>query len=179
MTIEWYLETRKIKDLIPYEHNPRKATKQQIDKIKESIDAYGLIDRPIINLDNTIIAGHQRIAILKSRRAKQIEVWVPNRALTDEEVKDLNIRHNKATASWDFDLLANHFDVEELTELGFSEIELGLCDDEEIETAESTTTSSHCDIIIQFTCREHISDELIAHVKANMDKWGAINFKIK
>ena len=38
---------------------------------------------------------------------------------------ELNIRLNKSGGDWDFDLLSN-FEIEELKEWGFKEIELGL-----------------------------------------------------
>ena len=46
--------------------------------------------------------------------------------LTDKEVEELNIRLNKNTGNWDFDALANRFEVPDLLEWGFDERELQL-----------------------------------------------------
>jgi DNA modification methylase len=68
--------------------------------------------------------------------------------LTPEKEKELNIRLNKNTGQWDWDALANHFDVGELTEWGFSEDELqftepdvqGLTDDDDVPEVEEAIT---------------------------------------
>jgi len=55
-----------------------------------------------------------------------VECWYPSRLLTDKEVEELNIRLNKNTGNWDFDALANGFEVPDLLEWGFDERELQL-----------------------------------------------------
>jgi hypothetical protein len=45
--------------------------------------------------------------------------------LSKEQERELNIRLNKSGGDWDFDLLSN-FEIEELKDWGFKEIELGL-----------------------------------------------------
>jgi hypothetical protein len=117
--IEWKLEKRKIADLKPYFKNPRVLTKDQEAHLRQSIGKFGLIDRPFINLDGTIIGGHQRLSILKTEET-EIEVWIPSRSLDEKEVEELNIRHNQ-TGSWDFDILANEYDENDLFDWGFSQ----------------------------------------------------------
>lgn len=122
--ITWHLEKRSIKDLIPHHKNPRTLNKDQALHLQTSLDKFGLIDKPIINLDNTIIGGHQRINVLEAYGAKEVECWVPNKMLGNEEVDELNIRLNKNTGNWDWDCLANEWDMKELVEWGFSVKEL-------------------------------------------------------
>jgi len=43
-----------------------------------------------------------------------------------DQEKELNIRLNKNVGEWDYDALANYFDVGELTEWGFKEEEIGV-----------------------------------------------------
>ena len=61
--------------------------------------------------------------------------------LTPEKERELNIRLNRNTGEWDYDSLANHFDVGELCEWGFDEAELlkdiGLDRVEDIEVDEN------------------------------------------
>ena len=59
----------------------------------------------------------------KQLNHKEIECVVLD--LTPEEERELNIRLNKSGGDWDFDLLSN-FEIEELKDWGFKEIELGL-----------------------------------------------------
>lgn len=126
MEIEFHTEQRKINDLVPYEHNPRQMTQKQVDDLTNSLKKFSLAEIPVINTDNTIIAGHQRLKILQrlQKGEETIDVRVPNRQLTEEEVQEYNIRSNKNTGDWDFDILANSFNYEDLKEWGFNESEL-------------------------------------------------------
>jgi DNA modification methylase len=131
--ITWNLKTFNIYDLTDYSKNPRSLTKQQFEQLKKSLDKFGLIDKPIINADekNTVIGGHQRLRVLRSENQKSVECWYPSRELDEKEVEELNIRLNKNTGDWDFDTLANNFEVGDLTDWGFTEMELGLYPAEE------------------------------------------------
>ncbi len=46
--------------------------------------------------------------------------------LTKDKEKELNIRLNKSGGEFDMDILANEFDIEDLNDWGFSDLELGL-----------------------------------------------------
>ena len=125
----------KIKDielskLKPAKYNPRQITKKQVKDLKESIEKFGIVKPIVINSDNTIIGGHQRFAIL-NEASKKVDWEYPPKVpcvildLSKEEERELNIRLNKSGGEWDFDLLSN-FEIEELQDWGFKEIELGL-----------------------------------------------------
>jgi len=122
--ITWHLEKRKISDLKKYPKNPRELSKKDEAELCYSIDTFGIIDRPFINHDNTIIGGHQRIRVLHKLGHKEIEVNVPSRALSENEVEELNVRHNKNTGDWDYDILANEYEISDLINWGFLEEEL-------------------------------------------------------
>ena len=92
--IKWHLETRKLSSLKEYEGNPRTIDKQDLERIKSNLLEFGLIDKPCVNLDGTLIGGHQRKRILKDLGYKEIEVWVPERELTKDEVAKLNVKLN-------------------------------------------------------------------------------------
>lgn len=117
--IKWHLETRKISELKDHPKNPRKLDKHQAEHLQKSLEKFGLIDKPIINLDNQIIGGHQRKNILKKMKVKDVECFVPDRLLTESEIDELNIRLNRNTGEWDWDILANQWDVEQLIDWGF------------------------------------------------------------
>jgi hypothetical protein len=124
--ITWSLKTFQIDELTDYAKNPRSLTKQQFEQLKKSLDKFGMIDKPIVNADsrNTIIGGHQRLRVLRADKIDSVECWIPSRELDEKEVEELNIRLNKNTGEWDFDTLANEFDLDELLDWGFSENEL-------------------------------------------------------
>ena len=119
MKFTWHIERRMIQDLKDYHKNPRKITKDQLNHIKKSIEKFGFIDMPVVNLDNTIIAGHQRIKILKRQGWEEIQVQVPDRLLSEKEVEELNFRHNNNHGYNDDDILANQYDMEELKDWGY------------------------------------------------------------
>lgn len=127
----WTTETRIVKALIPLPYNPRKLSEKQRKDLEESLAKFNLVEIPAINLDNTIIAGHQRLMILSAlgRGDEEIDVRVPNRMLTVAEVKEYNIRSNKNTGEWDVDTLKANFDLYELLQWGFDHdgfMDLGL-----------------------------------------------------
>ena len=126
--MKWHTEQRKISDLIPTEHNPRQLTEKQFKDLKKSVEKFDLAEIPAINTDNQILAGHQRLKIMAAlgRGAEVIDVRVPDRRLTKKECDEYLVRSNKNTGSFDFDLLSNNFEVEDLCEWGFEKIELGL-----------------------------------------------------
>jgi ParB-like chromosome segregation protein Spo0J len=136
LTIEWTLEKRLIKDLIPHPKNPRTLTKEQFKQIKASIDQFGLIEKIIINSDGTIIGGHQRVEVLKKDKVKEVDCWVPYEQLDDKQVEELMIRLNRNHGEFDFEMLANEFEVPDLLDWGFSIQEMELLNIEEIESTE-------------------------------------------
>lgn len=129
-----------IDDIIPYEANPRFISTKKNDDLDQSITKFGLIDKPIINKDMTCIAGHQRINLLKSKGYKMVLVWYPEIQLSEEEVQELLIRHNKNTGSWDENMLVL-FDKENLENWGFSPAELDFFDLEDEEDEDNLGTS--------------------------------------
>lgn len=132
--IQWHLEKRLIKDLKPHPKNPRQLSKDQERHLRSSIDKFGLAEKIIINTDNTIIGGHQRITILKSMKEKEVDCWIPDRTLTDPEADELCIRLNRNHGDFDYDILANQFEIPDLLEWGFHVDDLDIGTFEEIES---------------------------------------------
>jgi ParB-like chromosome segregation protein Spo0J len=93
-------------------------------KLKESLDEFGLIDKPVITIDGLIIGGHQRVAVLKKSGAREIDCEVPDRELTQKEIDKLNIMLNRVKGDFDYDILANMWEEETLFEAGFTQEEL-------------------------------------------------------
>lgn len=137
--LQWSTEKRKVKDLIPYEGNPRVLSEFQKEKLMESLQRFNLVEIPAIDTDNKIIAGHQRIKImlLIGRGDEEIDVRIPNRKLTTKEFTEYNLRSNRNTGDWNYDLLKD-LDIELLMDVGFDDADLahiwdeqfGISDDE-------------------------------------------------
>mgnify|MGYP001546674077 CR=1 FL=1 len=126
--IVWHVEKRNISQLKPYSKNPRLITKEGLDDLRKSFDEIGMAQPININLDNTILSGHARYQQLKSENPSQVvDVYVPNRQLTPKEEEAVIIRMNKNVAGkWDFETLANEFELPDLVEWGFDASELDI-----------------------------------------------------
>lgn len=137
--IQWHLETVALKLIKPHKKNPRQITKDRLSQLEGLINKFGLIDKPILNQDMTLICGHQRIKILKKMKVKEIECQIPDRLLDEKEVEELLIGHNLIQGNFDYDILANEWDVLDLLKYGFTEEQLlGLT--KEAETIEGDLT---------------------------------------
>lgn len=115
--IKWKLEQRKLSELKPYPFNPRKRNDEGFLQLEKSIEEIGLAAVPNITRDNTILSGHQRVALLKEKHgaAFVIDVFVADRDLNEQEMRDVVIWLNKAIAGdWDTKFIDENFD-----ELGF------------------------------------------------------------
>jgi len=136
MTIQWHLEVHPIKSLKAHPKNPRQLSKDQARHLRTSINKFGLSDKPIINTDKTIIGGHQRIQILKSMKKGEVECWVPDRLLDEKEVEEYMLRLNRNHGAFDYDILANEYDLSDLLDYGFAMEELELIEPKEIDSEE-------------------------------------------
>ena len=105
------IEVLKIKDLKPYAKNAKKHPKKQIEKIANSIEAFGMNDPiGIYGKDNLIVEGHGRVEALKQLGYDEVPC-IRLDHLTDEERRAYTLAHNKvAESDWDFDLLNEEID---------------------------------------------------------------------
>lgn len=123
MSIKWHSERRRIDELNPAPYNPRRMTEKQAEDLGKSLARFGLAEPIVINLNNTIIGGHQRIKVLVAQGIDGVDVMVPDRLLTAEEEKELNLRLNKNVGEWDLEALAN-FSADLLKDVGFDSADL-------------------------------------------------------
>ena len=129
------IKYKDINCLISAEYNPRQLKKEQYQNIKESLQRFGFVDSVIINKNkdrkNIIIGGHQRVKVAKD--LKYTEVPCLELDLSLDKEKELNIRLNKNVGEWDYDILANLFDFNDLMDWGFTEDDLAGFSPEEVE----------------------------------------------
>ncbi len=117
------LEEIEIDKLKPMEKNPRKITKKEIEDLRKSINEFGNVQTLVVNKDNTIIGGHQRLDILKEFNYKKVNIVRVD--LDEDRAKILNIALNKTGGDFDVDLLPNFLDGIDTDRLiGFTENDL-------------------------------------------------------
>ena len=127
--ITWANEKRKLSELVPWERNPRQINKRQAERLVESFDQFGQVETIAVGPHNEVLNGHQRLNVLKEKYGDdyEVEVRVASRALTEKEREKLTIfLHKGAAGDWDFDVLANEFELDDLLDWGFEEKELEL-----------------------------------------------------
>jgi len=177
-----FFEKISFDDIIPADYNPRILSDDEYEKLRRSINEFGLVDPIIINLKNNhIIGGHQRYDVL-SEEYRRKPFQDPNLLLlkrgdigwvftdedltikSDEHEKALNIALNKISGDWDYpklnlvldSLIELDFDVS-LT--GFDDLNVDL--DEEIQTLdddEPLITEPTYEVIVEFTTEEAQSE---------------------
>lgn len=124
MAIQWIEEEVKLKDLKEYDKNPRYINKEDFERLVESLKQDGYHQRILVDYDNTIIGGHMRKRAFKEAgfdNKDLIKVLKPERKLTEDEFKRINIKDNLNNGSWDFNILSTEWDFAELIEIGFPE----------------------------------------------------------
>ena len=165
-----------IKELVLMDKNPRKISKENFERLKKSLqnNKEFFEARPIICSNRTgqniIIAGNQRYKAAKELGMKKVPCVIMT--LTEEKEKEINIRDNVELGEWDFDILAECFDQDDLENWGVDPIELGdLFDEsEEEETKNVITDISLQKININFYYKD--SKEIIEKfLKEIMEKY--------
>ncbi len=131
--LSWTAGVREVKDLLPWNENPRKISKQALGKLKEKITQNGFHSVIVIDADNTILSGNQRKKALTELGVKTVSVMIPSRKLSDEERRRIGIESNINDGEWDFEKLKS-FDLELLQFAGFDEKELVKFWDEDKDT---------------------------------------------
>jgi DNA modification methylase len=111
------IEIKKISELTPAPYNPRESTEKQESQLKQSLKKFGVVE-PIIYNKQTgyIVGGHFRIRELQKLGYTEIECVIVD--LSEEDEKELNIRLNANTGQWDWDELANNFELDDLNDWG-------------------------------------------------------------
>lgn len=133
--LTWSHTTRLVSDLTTNGYNPRKISEKEKRDLQDSIKEFGRVAPIILNTgswENIIIGGEQRIHIYADLGYTEVECMVPSRELSIDEEKELNLRLNHNTGSWDEELLKD-FDMDMLLGVGFGDEELqNLFDDVEL-----------------------------------------------
>ena len=124
-SIKWTDAKRKLSELIPWDVNPRQMTEKQAAHLQTSIDKFGIAQPFLISPNNDIYDGHQRKSLLAIMKQYGHDAEIPcrmsNRMLTDDERRELVIRLHENTGEWDWDMVPNLYDIEELGEWGMAE----------------------------------------------------------
>jgi hypothetical protein len=109
-----------ISKIKPNNDNPRFIKDNKYKKLVQSIkDFPQMLDlRPIVvNSDMMVLGGNMRLRACKEAGLKQVPVSIAT-DLTEEQQKEFIIKDNVGFGEWDWDILANEWDTEQLKDWG-------------------------------------------------------------
>lgn len=134
---ELKIEEIPIDELVPYENNAKKHTREQIDAVEASIKEFGFRNPVIVwrNADGRpeVVAGHARVTAAKNIGMQKVPC-VSCDDLTDAQRRALTLVDNQTTmmTGWDEDLLAYELDTLsadfDMTDFGFTDEMVGMAE---------------------------------------------------
>jgi hypothetical protein len=110
----------KISEIKSNPNNPRLIKDDKFHKLVKSIQEFPkMLDiRPIVvNADMIVLGGNMRLKACKEAGLKEVPVIFAD-SLTEEQQKEFIIKDNVGFGEWDWDMIANEWDVEQLEEWG-------------------------------------------------------------
>lgn len=123
-----------INELNPAPYNPREWSSLQTEQLRTSIERFGFVDPILVNgakeRKNVVIGGHFRLQVAKDIGLKNVPVVYLDIPDLEQE-KELNLRLNRNTGSWNYELL-KEMDIRLLLDTGFDEQDLSTIWDDNI-----------------------------------------------
>ena len=113
----------KLSEIKPNPNNPRIIKDDKFKKLVNSIKEFPKMMelRPlVINEDNIVLGGNMRLKALKELGYKEVpDEWIKNaKDLTEDEQRRFIIADNVGFGEHDWEMLANEWDADELSEWG-------------------------------------------------------------
>jgi hypothetical protein len=171
----------KISEVKANPNNPRIIKDDKFAKLVQSVkDFPEMLDiRPIVvNADMVVLGGNMRFKACKEAGLKEVPIIVAEN-LTDEQQKEFIIKDNVSGGEWDWDMLANEWEVEQLTEWGLDvwqqapDIDYSILDEEDVQDQLNDMTNGVKKAIqIEFEAEHY--EEAYALVKFWRDKGGYV-----
>ena len=101
-------------------NNPRLIKDDKFKKLVQSVkDFPEMLDiRPIVvNADMVVLGGNMRLKACKEAGLKEVPIIMADK-LTEDQQREFLIKDNVSGGEWDWDILANEWEVEQLEEWG-------------------------------------------------------------
>lgn len=111
----------------PNEENPRFITDAKFKKLVKSIKEFPemLETRPlVVDEDMVVLGGNMRLKALKSAGVFEVPVHQV-KGWTEEQKKEFIIKDNLGYGEWDWDIVANNWDLDKLNDWGLDLPDLG------------------------------------------------------
>jgi ParB-like chromosome segregation protein Spo0J len=154
-------------------NNPRLVKDDKFKKLVNSIKNFPemLKIRPIVvNNDMVVLGGNMRLKACKEAGLKEIPI-IKADELTEEQQREFIIKDNVGFGEWDWDLIANEWDAEQVAEWG---LDLPLFEDDEVLEAEEDDYDIPDDLKIDVVLGDLIEigeHRLLCGSSTEMDTW--------
>ena len=138
----------KIKDVKVNPNNPRLIKDDKFKKLVQSIKEFPeMLDirHIVVNKDMVILGGNMRYKACVEAGLKEVPIIIAD--LTDEQQREFLIKDNVSGGEWDFDMLANEWEVKQLEEWG---LDLPIFDNESKESEEKEENTNGWFLNINF-----------------------------
>ena len=157
-------------------NNFRKHSDKNKKIIKKSLKELGPGRSILIDNDNIIIAGNgvyeqaQKLKIntriIETDGRELIVLKRTDLTNDSQQRKELALIDNKATdlSEFDFDIIPNYFDIDELKGWGFDEFDLGLQEEEKDNSKKEEKTTT----VIEIMCEKIDKDELVSWLEIKL-----------
>jgi ParB-like chromosome segregation protein Spo0J len=166
------IEKVKLSEVKSNPNNPRLIKDEKFSKLVKSIKEFPkmLEIRPIVvNDEMVVLGGNMRLKACKEAGLKEIPI-IKASDLTEDQQREFIIKDNVGFGEWDWDILANEWDSEELADWGLDvwqpekEIDYSILDEEDVsEQLEDMTNGVKKAIQIEFEAEHY--EEAYALVK--------------
>jgi DNA modification methylase len=113
------LDKFKLSEIKPNPNNPRLIKDDKFHKLVQSIKDFPemLEKRPIVvNTDMVVLGGNMRLKACKEAGLKEIPVMIAD--WTEEQQREFIVKDNVGFGEWDWNMIANEWDAEELDKWG-------------------------------------------------------------
>lgn len=155
------IQTINIKDLKPYEKNPR-HNDDAVKYVAESIKQFGVKVPLVIDKENVIVCGHTRYKACKKLGITEIPCVIAD-DLTEEQIKAFRLADNKTSefAEWDYSLLDE--ELSDIIDLDMGDFGFSDYDEEEEKEIErddlSDSVKETFEVIIE--CTDEMQQEAV------------------
>ena len=170
-------ELVKITEVKNNPNNPRVIKDDKFTKLVNSIKEFPkmLEIRPIVvNDDMIVLGGNMRLKACKEAGLKEVPI-IKASELTEEEQRQFIIKDNVSGGEWDWEMLANEWDSEQLEDWGLdvhnfaTDVDYSILDDEDVSSQlEDMTNGVKKAIQIEFEAEHY--EEAYGLVKFWRDK---------
>jgi len=114
------MEIVKISKIKPNEDNPRLIKDDKFKKLVKSIKTFPemLFLRPIVvNNDMVVLGGNMRLKACKEAGLKEVPI-IKAENLTEEQQREFIVKDNVGFGEWDWDILGNEWNTQQLEDWG-------------------------------------------------------------